>query len=190
MSTTEFLTTATDKAELHSYLPYYDKLLSSRRDSCQNILEIGIQGGGSLYLWQEYFKNATIIGIDIEDAVLPASKAAFGPRVMTIFNTDAYTDHTLKRVAALAPDGVDIIVDDGPHTLESQCWAAVNYSTILAPDGILIIEDVSSIENAEIVLASIPEPYRAYAKVVDLRQPVLPRYDDILVVLELRGTPI
>jgi hypothetical protein len=35
--------TRTDKNTVHSYLPLYEKLLSSKKYTAKNILEIGIQ---------------------------------------------------------------------------------------------------------------------------------------------------
>ena len=55
----------TDKNTVHSYLPLYENLLSDKKESAKNILEIGIQGGGSIKLWHDYFPNAVIYGADI-----------------------------------------------------------------------------------------------------------------------------
>jgi hypothetical protein len=57
----------TDKNTSHSYLQTYHNILQSRRFSSKNILEVGIQRGGSLKLWNDYFVNANIYGIDTDD---------------------------------------------------------------------------------------------------------------------------
>jgi hypothetical protein len=48
--------TRTDKNTTHSYLPLYESLFKNKKETAQNILEIGIQNGGSikvcLYLLQ------------------------------------------------------------------------------------------------------------------------------------------
>jgi hypothetical protein len=69
--------TKTDKNTLHSYLELYEKLLSPKKDTAKNVLEIGIgpvklQNGGSIKLWKDYFTNATVYGLDIipKDCVL------------------------------------------------------------------------------------------------------------------------
>lgn len=49
-----------------SYLRHYDSLFAMYRDQNISLLEIGIQNGGSLDTYCEYFKNAKIlIGCDI-----------------------------------------------------------------------------------------------------------------------------
>ena len=65
----------TDKNTIHSYLNLYQKLLESKKETAQNILEVGIgdfgeKNGGSIKLWKDYFKNSTIYGLDI----LPISR--------------------------------------------------------------------------------------------------------------------
>ena len=54
----------TDKHE-HGYTKIYEKYFDSLRDKKLQILEIGIADGKSLLTWSDYFKNSTIIGIDI-----------------------------------------------------------------------------------------------------------------------------
>jgi hypothetical protein len=49
-----------------SYLGYYDALLGPRRHLPVSILEIGVQNGGSLETWAEYFKSGErFVGCDI-----------------------------------------------------------------------------------------------------------------------------
>ena len=57
--------TRTDKNTTHSHLPLYESLFKNKKETAQNILEIGIQNGGSIKLWRDYFINATIYGLDI-----------------------------------------------------------------------------------------------------------------------------
>ncbi len=54
----------TDKLE-HGYIKIYEKYFESIRNENLKVLEIGIADGKSLLMWSDYFKNSTIIGIDI-----------------------------------------------------------------------------------------------------------------------------
>ena len=54
----------TDKLE-HGYIKIYEKYFESIRNENLKILEIGIADGKSLLMWSDYFKNSTVIGIDI-----------------------------------------------------------------------------------------------------------------------------
>ncbi len=58
--------TRTDKNTTHSYLLLYESLSKNKKETAQNILEIGIQNGGSIKLWRDYFLNVTIYGLDTE----------------------------------------------------------------------------------------------------------------------------
>ena len=42
----------TDKNTLHSYLPLYQNLLTSKKETAKNVLEVGIYQGGSIKLWR------------------------------------------------------------------------------------------------------------------------------------------
>jgi hypothetical protein len=55
----------TDKNTIHSYLPLYQQLLIKKKETAKNVLEIGIQNGGSIKLWNDYFTNANVYGLDI-----------------------------------------------------------------------------------------------------------------------------
>ena len=55
----------TDKNTTHSYLKTYETLFQNKKNTAKNILEIGVQEGGSIKLWYDYFPNATIYGLDI-----------------------------------------------------------------------------------------------------------------------------
>ena len=49
-----------------SYLPVYDRWFLPYRNREISFLEIGVQNGGSLQIWNKYFNNAkNIIGCDI-----------------------------------------------------------------------------------------------------------------------------
>ena len=47
----------------HNYTEIYGDLLRYYKNRKNNILEIGIRQGGSLKMWQEYFKKSTISSI-------------------------------------------------------------------------------------------------------------------------------
>jgi len=76
----------------------------------------------------------------------------------------------------------DIMIDDGPHTLESMIFFIENYSKLLEDDGILVVEDVQSIEWIEQLTNVVPENLKKYIFVYDLRENK-DRYDDILFVI-------
>lgn len=40
----------------HSYLPLYQDLLISKKETAKNVLEIGIYHGGSIKLWSDFLQ--------------------------------------------------------------------------------------------------------------------------------------
>ena len=57
------------------YLPYYWRHFRDLREDVRNVLEIGVQSGRSLRMWEEFFPNATIYGLDIDPACREAAAA-------------------------------------------------------------------------------------------------------------------
>ena len=55
----------TDKNTTHSYLSLYQNLLISKKETAKNVLEVGIYNGGSIKLWNDFFINANVYGVDI-----------------------------------------------------------------------------------------------------------------------------
>ena len=54
-----------DKGARHSYIEYYESLLAPYRRPGARLLEIGVFEGESLRLWQAYFSEGEVVGLDI-----------------------------------------------------------------------------------------------------------------------------
>jgi cephalosporin hydroxylase len=131
------LNPTTDKNSVHCYVKgYYEQQFSKYKNKKINFLEIGIRSGGSIKLWSEYFTNAkSIIGIDVDESVIANQfKDIEG---VTYYFGDAYTEEIVNKVPTL-----DIFLDDGPHTLESQLDAIKYYLPKVKSGGLFLIEDV------------------------------------------------
>jgi hypothetical protein len=55
----------TDKIA-NRYLEWYDPILQPLVDQEVKVLEIGVDAGGSLLLWRDYFPKGTITGVDVK----------------------------------------------------------------------------------------------------------------------------
>lgn len=175
--------TTTDKSYGHQYLHLYEGLLEPIRNRATRVLEIGIWDGDSLLMWRDYFRNAEVFGIDVSEA--PA-RLTGEKRIHTI-RGDAYSEATLALVDEFGP--YDLIVDDGPHTYDSQIDAARRYSELVAPGGLLLIEDIPHIEWVPSITAAVPEHLQRFSYVVDRRW--APGKgdtinDEIIFILDLR----
>lgn len=172
----------TDKNTVHSYLELYEELLKSKKDSAKNILELGDFNDGSIKMWHDYFLNATIyaagfISMDEvhdeiknkERIILYTSSEPYYPD----FSKEEFLDNGIK---------FDMMLDDGPHTLESMKIYVAIYSQLLSDDGILILEDVQDWDWIDMLRECVPENLKPYIETYDLR-PIKNRYDDIVFVI-------
>lgn len=178
----------TDKNTTHSYLETYEKLLYPKKDSAKNVLEIGIgdfhhQNGGSILLWYKYFTDATIYGLDILDDSRVINTLKNNERIKLITSVDAYNEDIFKENLLDKDIKFDVIIDDGPHTLESMKQFIKLYTQVLSDDGILIVEDVQDISWTDELKKLVPENLKQYIEIYDLRSNKY-RYDDILFVID------
>jgi len=169
-----------DKNTVHSYLDLYQQLLINKKETAKNVLEVGILQGGSIKLWNDFFTNATVYGLDIIHDVWNGIKNK--EKIILYTSTDAYNDGFFNNTF-LNKIKFDFILDDGPHTLESMIQFIRLYSQVMTDDGILIIEDVQSWDWIELLKNEVPEHLKQYIKVYDLR-PNKNRYDDIVFTID------
>jgi len=165
----------TDKYYVHSYMPVYEMLFKDYREKNINFLEIGVQNGGSLELFKTYFINGSLTGIDINDCppwLLKSDRIKF-------VKANAYSSQILN---SFQDESFDIIIDDGPHDLNSMLYVSNFYVNKLKKDGLLIIEDIPNIDWISKMLQVIPPEFKYIHKVYDLRK-IKNRFDDIMLVI-------
>jgi glutaredoxin-related protein len=176
----------TDKNTIHSYLNLYEKLLHPIKHSAKNILEIGIgypgDNGGSIKMWHDYFLNANIYALDIQHINDVWDEIKDKDRIKLFTSNDAYDEINFKELFLDKNIKFDMMLDDGPHSLDSMKQFIKLYSQIMTEDGILMIEDVQSIEWIEELKSIVPENLKKYIQVYDLRH-IKNRYDDIVFVI-------
>lgn len=161
----------TDKEWGHGYCTFfYDEHFSPYRDKKVNLLEIGTRTGSSLLLWNDYFDDINIIGVDNDNRRF-LSEIDNIPNI-TSKVADAYTADFANTIPEL-----DIAIDDGPHTTESWATFIDLYLPKIKPGGILVIEDINNFDFTA-VLANKVQGYKY--QVFDLRNK---NYDDT------RGNP-
>jgi len=182
MSLTELADNSrTDKNTCHSYLPLYQTLLESKKDTARNILEVGICNGGSIKLWHDFFVNASIHAIDIQSLGDLWNELKNKDRIKLYTERSAYTEKTTDLFKNIK---FDFLLDDGPHTLDSQKDFIRLYSPLLAEGGLLIIEDVQSLDWLDVLESVTPDHLKPYIKTYDLRKNK-GRWDDIVFTINL-----
>ena len=178
----------TDKNTTHSYLELYNKLLFSKKETAKNVLEIGIgdfgeKNGGSIKLWKDYFTNATIYALDILPIDRVMDELLNNERVILYTSTNAYDNDFFTNNFLNKNIKCDFMLDDGPHTLESMILFIRLYSQLMTDDGILIIEDVQSMDWIEVLTNEVPDHLKQFIKTYDLRANKN-RYDDIVFTID------
>ena len=164
---------SSDKGTTHDYIEgYYSNVFTPVKDKEINLLEIGIYKGQSIRLFREWFTNGKIYGMDIGEYV---DANTFKIDDTLLFWGDAFNSNMLD---LFKDNFFDFIIDDGPHTLESQLYSVVYWSKKLKSGGKLIIEDVQNI-NHIIYLERMVDNSLFTFNLFDLRVNKN-RYDDII----------
>ena len=169
----------TDKFTSHCYLEIYAEIFDPIKEQINNLLEIGVWKGGSMSLWNDYFLDANIYGIDIND--LPID-FIIKPR-MTFYKDNAYDINFIQQNFIDKSITFDVLIDDGPHTLSSMQFFAQHYSKLLNNNGILVIEDIPDINWIQQIIKLFSVELQDKYKVVDKRH-INNRWDDILIILQ------
>lgn len=167
-----------DKGTVHNYISsFYNKEFTQIRYNSIKLVEIGIFNGDSLRLFGEWFINGKIIGIDngihMEDS--------WKSEVMNIPNTtailsDAYSDDIVNQ---FEDESLDYVIDDGPHSLDSQITAYKKWFNKIKPGGKLIIEDIQNISDAYSAFNKLNPSFEIYDTRMESR-----KHDDVIFVFK------
>jgi SAM-dependent methyltransferase len=125
-----------------AYFHAYERLFSPLRDQAVNLLEIGVQNGGSLEVWAQYFANAAqIIGCDVDPKC--ANLQYVDPRIEVVVG-DATDKRTRMQVMEIC-NSFDIVIDDGSHLSSDIVSAFLSYFPLLKPGGLYVVEDTHAL---------------------------------------------
>ena len=156
--------------------------MSPLQNSAKNVLEVGICDGGSIRLWHDYFVNAHVYGLDVIEKPRETWFDIVNQPRITLFSQNAYDSDFVTREFLDKGLKFDMILDDGPHTLESMIMFVTLYSQVLSDTGLLVVEDVQDYGWIEILKNCVPERLKPFIEVHDLR-PNKGRYDDIVFTI-------
>lgn len=128
------------------YLPYYWMHFRDIRFDVRNVCEIGVQSDRSVRMWEEFFPNATIYGLDIDEKC----KEIEGGRVKIFIGDQSNTDF-LNSVLASIDGKLDIVIDDGSHVAEHQLSTFETIFPAMSTHGIYSIEDIVGVAGTKTV---------------------------------------
>jgi SAM-dependent methyltransferase len=119
------------------YFEVYHRHFADFRGKSPVVLEIGVWHGGSLQMWRDYFgSGCRIVGIDSNPRCLK-----FADADTTILIGDQEDREFLASVRTQVPH-IDILIDDGGHTMRQQITTFEELYPHLQPRGIYLCEDL------------------------------------------------
>jgi hypothetical protein len=119
-----------------TYFATYDALFGKFRGKKVTFAEIGVLGGGSLFMWRDFFgPEARIIGIDLNPSAKKWEKDGF-----EIFIGDQ-SDPDFWKTLQSSVGSVDVLLDDGGHTYLQQISTVQNGLDLIKDGGLLVVED-------------------------------------------------
>jgi|TARA_B100000959_G_scaffold285279_1_gene359518 hypothetical protein len=122
-----------------SYLDYYNEIFMPLKNKDISLLEIGIQNGGSLQTYLNFFKNAElIVGCDIDDK---CHNLNYDDKRIKVVVGNINSNETYSKISSLI-NQFDILIDDGSHISSDIIISFIKYFPIVKPGGIYVIEDL------------------------------------------------
>lgn len=130
---------ANDGRLIHKWLHYfeiYDRHFAAFRGRPLTVLEFGVSQGGSLKMWRDYFgPGLKLVGVDINP-----NCRQFEEEGVRIVIGDQGDRSFLRHLAAELPP-IDILIDDGGHTMAQQIATFEELFPKIAPTGVYLCED-------------------------------------------------
>ena len=118
----------------HGFTDFYESYLGPMRNEIRKVLEIGVWKGASLRMWRDFFPGALIFGMDRDLAPYQSEDT---DRIMVFAG-----DQTNRTEMAYIEGPLDLIVDDGGHSMDQQQISLAALFPKLRPGGLYILEDL------------------------------------------------
>jgi hypothetical protein len=119
------------------YFEIYERHFARFRGKQVNVVEIGVYKGGSLQMWKHYFGlEARIFGVDIDPECL-----AFAEDRIEV-SIGSQEDREFLRSLSRRIPSIDVLIDDGGHTMRQQITTFEELFPHVAADGVYLCEDL------------------------------------------------
>ncbi len=119
------------------YFPVYERHFSGWRNKSLTFIEVGVERGGSLQMWQRFFgPMAKIIGIDIN----PECKAHERPGIFVRIGDQS--DHGFLRSVVDEFGVPDVVLDDGSHMMDHIASTFAFFYPEMHKNAVYMVEDL------------------------------------------------
>jgi O-antigen biosynthesis protein len=162
------------------FIEEYDRVFTPLRDKPIRLLEIGLGYGRCLELWEKYFPNAEIVGIENE----PTRLGHYSGDRLKVYLGDQTDTAFLDTLGDF-----DIIIDDGGHTMKQQQTSFWHLFPKMKDGGIYVIEDlhtsywgtfidypITTIDFIKSLVDTINKPAITHSR-SDFKKKVFPKFD-------------
>lgn len=157
MDSLQFLagTFGTDKNS-HGFIEKYEELFSEMRKDSFNFLEIGVYMGSSIKMWNTYFENSKIFGIDAFEGIQGNGMTFDGylqfynewvenpnPKI-ELTKCDQSKESELEKFVIYCKNNnikFRTIIDDGSHLMRDQQITFSHFFELVENGGFYIVED-------------------------------------------------
>ena len=121
----------------HHYFAVYERHFGPYRGRPVRFLEIGVQNGGSMRMWRDFFgPEAVIFGIDID----PKCARLNGKHGQVRIGSQA--DRLFLAEVVSEMGGLDLVIDDGSHVMEHIRASLDELYPRLSEGGCYMVEDL------------------------------------------------
>jgi hypothetical protein len=131
---------ANDGRLIHKWMHYfevYHRHFERFRGRPVTVLEFGVNQGGSLEMWRDYFgPQARIFGVDID----PRCRQ-FEDDNLRIMIGDQADKEFLRQVVAEIGAPIDVVIEDGGHRMRQQKMTFRHIYPHMSDDGCFLTED-------------------------------------------------
>ena len=158
-----------DKDGIHTYVDTYDKLFAPFQKGC-SFMEIGLALGDSIDLFDEYFDNSEIVGVDISVVFTPKKYK----NDVAIIEADATKANFLKNIEFKT---FDIVIDDSSHVTQDQLDTFNLLQNKMNKGSIYIIEDILALDIERSKYLALHKN----VEIIDMRSNG--RFDNVLIVI-------
>jgi hypothetical protein len=136
---------------LHNYLVYYWMHFRDIRFEVRRVVEIGVQSDRSIRMWEDFFPNATIYGVDID----PQCARFEGGRRKILIGDQGDPD-VCRRLLEKTGGELDIVIDDGSHRVDHQLRSFGLLFPAMTDHGIYVVEDTGGcVDDADLVTVNV-----------------------------------
>lgn len=165
----------------NTFIPDFNSIYNSRLIKYKNknikILLIGLVSQNKLDFINNFFNNS-IIYIYNEDETFYKNLSS-----NIIQNKDfPYNINEIKNLNNIHLN-FDIILTCGQISLDNFIFIATHYINFLSDNGIIIFENILSINNTDIIINSIPLDINYQIDIIDMRR-LNKKYDSICLILD------